>query len=147
MARGPKPKPVSAESDSKKRVRFIFEPDRSSPNGITFHWLIHSVYGGKKKAASATRAFWLPFAYRDSGSYSDAELKELAQQSIWQMEEQIQHLREAFALDAPGRTNTPAAQPPILISQPPSNNAVDSSISISPSVSDRAILEDFSDAL
>ena len=89
--------------NSKGRVRFIFEPDRTSPNGITYSWLLNKTYKGKEKAATATRAFWLPFAYRDSGDYSEAELRELAQQSIWKMEEQIQHLREAFGLETSTR--------------------------------------------
>ena len=88
----------SVNSGNKPRVRFIFEPDRTSPNGITYSWLIHDAYSGKEKAATATRAFWLPFAYRQSGNYSEAELRDLAQQSIWQMEAQIQHLREEFDL-------------------------------------------------
>ena len=90
---------------NKPRVRFIFEPDRTSPNGITYSWLIHDAYSGKEKAATATRAFWLPFAYRHSGNYSEAELRDLAQQSIWQMEAQIQHLREEFDLGI-ARPNT-----------------------------------------
>ena len=90
----PKEKPAN-----KARVRFIFEPDRASPNGITYTWLIHKAYDGKEKAATATRAFWMPFAYRDKGDTSEAELRELAQQSIWRMEEQIQHLRETFGLE------------------------------------------------
>jgi hypothetical protein len=57
-----------------------------------------TAYSGKEKAATATRAFWLPFAYRHSGDYSEVELRDLAQQSIWQMEAQIQHLREEFDL-------------------------------------------------
>ncbi len=130
MARPRNNSPASTETDSaksanKERVRFIFEPDRHSPNGITFSWLIHSTYGGKEKAATATRAFWLPFAYRDSGNYAAAELKELAQQSIWRLEEQIQHLQEAFGLDAAGRspiTHTPN-QPtlPAVAAKPPTS--------------------------
>ena len=96
--RSPSPSPDPANPDKKSRVRFIFEPDRTSPNGITYSWLIHDAYSGKEKAATATRAFWLPFAYRHSGNYSEAELRDLAQQSIWQMEAQIQHLREEFDL-------------------------------------------------
>jgi hypothetical protein len=88
-----------AKPVNKARVRFIFEPDRASPNGITYTWLIHKAYDGKEKAATATRAFWLPFAYQDKGDASEAELRELAQQSIWRMKEQIQHLREAFGLE------------------------------------------------
>ena len=100
-----------AKSANKARVRFIFEPDRSSPNGVTYSWLLHKTYNGKEKAATATRAFWLPFAYRDSGDYSEAELRELAQQSIWKMEEQIQHLREAFGLET--STRSVASAPPV----------------------------------
>ena len=92
-------KPSEEKSPKHKpRVRFIFEPDRTSPNGITYSWLIHGTYNGKEKAATATRAFWLPFAYEATGEYSEDDLKELAQQSIWQMEAQIQHLREKFGL-------------------------------------------------
>ena len=65
MARSRQPQsssPGKQTSKSKPRVRFIFEPDRTSPNGITYSWLIHDTYNGKEKAATATRAFWLPFA-------------------------------------------------------------------------------------
>ena len=70
------------------------------PMASPYSWLIHDTYNGKEKAATATRAFWLPFAYRHSGDYSEAELRDPAQQSIWQMEAQIQHLREEFDLGA-----------------------------------------------
>jgi hypothetical protein len=62
MPRKQNPSSTSASkgSGSKPRVRFIFEPDRTSPNGITYSWLIHGTYNGKEKAATATRAFWLP---------------------------------------------------------------------------------------
>ena len=98
MPRRPSASSSDGSSKNKQRVRFIFEPDRISPNGITYFWLIHDTYNGKEKAATATRAFWPPFAYRHSGNYSEAELRDLAQQSIWQMESQIQHLREEFEL-------------------------------------------------
>ena len=140
------PQPETEKSTKKSRVRFIFEPDRASPNGITFHWLIHKAYGGKNKAASATRAFWLPFAYKDSGECSEAELKELAQQSVWQMEEQIQHIRETFELDSPIRANAPVSQPSIVVPQQASTSASVSS-PISAPVNDGDMLDDFSDAL
>ncbi len=98
MPRRPSKLPTDGSSTNKPRVRFIFEPDRTSPHGITYSWLIHDTYNGKEKAATATRTFWLPFAYRHSGNYSEAELRDLAQQSISQMEAQIQHLREEFDL-------------------------------------------------
>ena len=102
MPRKPSESPENNSSKSKPRVRFIFEPDRTSPNGITYSWLIHGTYKGKDKAATATRAFWLPFAYEASGDHSEAELRDLAQQSIWQMEAQIQHLREKFGIGVGG---------------------------------------------
>ena len=102
MPRKPSESPENNSSKSKPRVRFIFEPDRTSPNGITYSWLIHGTYKGKDKAATATRAFWLPIAYEASGEYSEAELRDLAQQSIWQMEAQIQHLREKFGIGIGG---------------------------------------------
>ena len=98
MPRRPSASSSDGSSKNKPRVRFIFEPDRTSPNGITYSWLIHDTYNGKEKAATATRAFWLPFAYQHSGNHSEGELRDLAQQSIWQMEAQIQHLREEFDL-------------------------------------------------
>jgi hypothetical protein len=56
----------SVNPGNKPRVRFIFEPDRTSPYGITYTWLIHDTYNSKEKAATATRASWLPFACRHS---------------------------------------------------------------------------------
>lgn len=105
-----KPSPVASLSPgTKERVRFTFEPDRNSPNGVAFSWLIHKAYDGKEKAGTAVRAFWLPFAQRDRGDQSEAELGELVQQCIWRLEEQIQFLREKFDLDAPTRPTPPSS--------------------------------------
>jgi hypothetical protein len=151
--------PDSAKSANKERVRFIFEPDRHSPNGITFSWLIHNTYGGKEKAATATRAFWLPFAYRDNGNYAEVELKELAQQSIWRLEEQIQHLQEAFGLDAVGRSAIGKPLPPStfpgVTAPPPATgveatpipSAIESPASSALRSQDGALLDEFSDAV
>jgi 23S rRNA A2030 N6-methylase RlmJ len=133
---------MSAKSASKERVRFIFEPDRASPNGITYSWLIHKTYDGKEKAATATRAFWLPFAYRDKGDASEAELRELAQQSVWRMEEQIQHLREAFGLE----NSQAIAQE--LSSSPTPSEAESSTWSASfAAKSETGLLDEFSEVL
>ncbi|MEO1351949.1 MAG: hypothetical protein AAFW84_24615 [Cyanobacteria bacterium J06635_15] len=139
-------------SGNKARVRFVFEPDRSSPNGITYAWLIHETYKGKEKAATAVRAFWLPFAYRDSGDHSEAELKELAQQSIWRMEEQIQHLRESFGLEsAPAMVgaaegandvSVPVTQVDLPVSDKPTLPRGDISL-----LAQDELIDDFSDVL
>lgn len=110
---------------SKERVRFIFEPDRNSPNGMTYSWLIHTTYDGKEKAASATRSFWMPFAARDSGKYSEAELQEVAQQCIWRLEEQIQFLRENFGVDTPNRQGI-APLPPATTASSSATNSTES---------------------
>lgn len=101
--------------NTKDRVRFIFEPDRNSSNGITYSWLIHNAYDGKEKAAAAARSFWMPFAARDSGKFSETELRELAQQCLWRLEEQMNYIRENFDLELPNRVvapSTSALNPP-----------------------------------
>jgi hypothetical protein len=153
----------TAKSTNKERVRFIFEPDRHSPNGVTFGWLIHKTYGGKEKAATATRAFWLPFAYRDHGNSSEAELKEMAQQCIWLLEEQIQHLREAFGLETSLRPIAPTPSPapiPDVASVPASSrvgatsaspseieNSQTSHINTGAGTGDIGVLDEFGDAV
>ena len=111
--------------NTKDRVRFIFEPDRNSPNGITYSWLIHNAYDGKEKAAAATRSFWMPFAARDSGKFSDVELRELAQQCLWRLEEQMNHLRDNFDLEVPNRPAiaSPSALTPPAVESPPTEAA------------------------
>ena len=135
---------------NKERVRFIFEPDRASPNGITYTWLIHKAYDGKEKAATATRAFWLPFAYRDKGDASDSELRELAQQSIWRMEEQIQHLREAFGLENTGRPSADTSAPAIaqeIPASPSSSEAISTWSANLAARSETGLLDEFSEVL
>jgi hypothetical protein len=149
-----KPGKVPTESGNKSRVRFIFEPDRTSPNGITYSWLIHGTYKGKEKAATATRAFWLPFAYEASGDYSEAELRDLAQQSIWQMEAQIQHLREKFGIGVGGSSlatetlvtseSVATAAPESTVQLPPTP-APD--LMVQPSTQDADLLDEFADVL
>ena len=149
-----KPGKVPTESGNKSRVRFIFEPDRTSPNGITYSWLIHGTYKGKDKAATATRAFWLPFAYEASGDYSEAELRDLAQQSIWQMEAQIQHLREKFGIGIGGSSlatetlvtsesvTTVAAEGTVQLSPTPAPNPT-----VQASTQEADLLDEFADVL
>ena len=63
-----KPGKSSTESGNKPRVRFIFEPDRTSPNGITYSWLIHGTYNGKEKAATALGHSGCPLLMKPRGS-------------------------------------------------------------------------------
>ena len=138
-------KPGRPPSETGKgRVRFIFEPDRTSPNGMTYSWLIHQTYNGKEKAATAVRAFWLPFAYQEADESTEAELKDLAQQSIWQMEAQIQHLRESFGLPVTPATTTTAPPTPL----PETASApVPTASSLEALTQDADLLDDFADVL
>ena len=154
MPRKPSESPENNSSKSKPRVRFIFEPDRTSPNGITYSWLIHGTYKGKEKAATAARAFWLPFAYEASGDYSETELRDLAQQSIWQMEAQIQHLREKFGIGIGGSSlatetlvtsesvTTVAAEGTVQLSPTPAPNPT-----VQASTQEADLLDEFADVL
>jgi hypothetical protein len=147
MPRRPSASSSDGSSKNKPRVRFIFEPDRTSPNGITYSWLIHDAYSGKEKAATATRAFWLPFAYRHSGNYSEAELRDLAQQSIWQMEAQIQHLREEFDLGLARPSTTElvgATEAEKLNTETISGSALVQPVTVAPPTD---LLDEFTDAL
>ena len=138
-------KPGRPPSETGKgRVRFIFEPDRTSPNGMTYSWLIHQTYNGKEKAATAVRAFWLPFAYQEADESTEAELKDLAQQSIWQMEAQIQHVRESFGLTVTPATTTTAPPTPL----PDTASApVQTASSLEVLTQDADLLDDFADVL
>jgi hypothetical protein len=139
-------KPSTDGTVGKPRVRFIFEPDRTSPNGITYSWLIHDTYNGKEKAATATRAFWLPFAYRHAGNHSEGELRDLAQQSIWQMEAQIQHLREEFdlGLARPSTTELVGAPDAENLQAEPGSSLVQPVAVVAPAAD---LLDEFTDAL
>ena len=97
-------------------------------------------------------AGWLKFAYEATGEYSEDELKELAQQSIWQMEAQIQHLREKFGL---GVGPASLATEPLVSSG--SVAAAEDSQSVAPAVAppqtgtvvptDADLLDEFADVL
>ncbi|MGJ3248136.1 MAG: hypothetical protein ACFE0I_18885 [Elainellaceae cyanobacterium] len=106
----------------------------------------------------------MPFVYRDSGSYSDEELREFAQQSIWQMEEQIQQLRKSFGLDLPihlavhsahRQTTNVRSIPQKVVAPASSSNrnavsktdSVEGEFSSSTRLAEADILDDFADAL
>jgi hypothetical protein len=102
MARPAKPKPAE-----EKRVRFTFEPRGNTAHGLVFEWIIHKAFDGKAKVGLAVKAFWLPFACRGRAEYSEAELREIAQQSIHHLEDQIQLIRESFGIEASRSLSVP----------------------------------------
>lgn len=104
MARPAKPKPAE-----EKRVRFTFEPRGNTAHGMVFEWIIHTAFDGKAKVGLAVKAFWLPFACRSKAKHSEAELREIAQQSIRHLEDQIQLIRESFGIEAPRSLSVPVS--------------------------------------
>lgn len=142
----------STKLTSKEQVRFVFEPDRNSPNGILLTWCLHHTFDGKEKVAAAARSFWLPFAYQALSSYSKVALQELAQQCIWRIEEQIQFLRSRFDLEKPIYQSTiaPPLESPVSPSQLNLNSFIqqgDCSPFLIDSEIDEAFINDFLDAL
>ena len=102
MARPAKPKPAE-----EKRVRFTFEPRGNTAHGLVFEWIIHKAFDGKAKVGLAVKAFWLPFACRSKAEHSEADLREIAQQSIRHLEDQIQLIRESFGIEVPRSLSVP----------------------------------------
>lgn len=93
------------------RVRFTFQVPEKSQNGEVLLWLLYKEHGSlaKDKALEAVRAFWLPLARKDAGSYSPQEFREIAQLAIWRLEEQILYLRSCFGLPAMAAEILPTA--------------------------------------
>jgi hypothetical protein len=82
-------------------IKFRFRPLLSTPDGILLDYL-------KKQETSiishemmlkALRAFWLPDAYQHCGKKKRQELKKLAQNMIFVLEEQANYLRTVFDIE------------------------------------------------
>jgi len=98
--------------DNRLDIRFRFRPSPRTPDGILLHYL-------RKQAATqishemvlkALRAFWLPDAYQDCGAKKGQELRKLAINTIFALEEQANYLRTIFGIER----QQPMYQAPIL---------------------------------
>jgi hypothetical protein len=87
--------------DNRLDIRFRFRPSPKTPNGILLNYL-------KKQGTSlisnemmlrAARAFWLPEAYQDCGAKKGQELKKLAINMIFALEDHALHLRTVFGIE------------------------------------------------
>ncbi len=82
-----------------RRVPFYlrFYPSITSPDGILLDYLKEQLPPVKAEMIlKALRAYWLAEAYQSSGKKRGQELKRLAQQMIFTIEEQANHLRVVF---------------------------------------------------
>ncbi|WP_341531423.1 hypothetical protein WKK05_37580 (plasmid) [Nostoc sp. UHCC 0302] len=85
-----------------KRVpyRFRTDIDVESLDGILTNFLRSkdAAITEKEKVIGATRAYWLPFALKEKGEYSDDQLKQHARAAIYKLRMHINYLAENFGL-------------------------------------------------
>jgi len=81
--------------------RFRAQPSATSPDGILLSYLHEQLPSVKSEMIlKAIRAYWLAEAYQACNKKRGQELKNLAQQMIFSLEEQIAYLRVVFNLPA-----------------------------------------------
>ena len=81
--------------------RFRAQPSATSPDGILLSYLHEQLPSVKSEMIlKALRAYWLAQAYQACNKKRGQELKNLAQQMIFSLEEQITQLRVVFNLPA-----------------------------------------------
>ncbi len=81
--------------------RWRSQPSATSPDGILLSYLNDQLPSVKSEMIlKALRAYWLAQAYQASNKKRGQELKKLAQQMIFSLEEQITQLRVVFNLPA-----------------------------------------------
>lgn len=81
--------------------RFRAQPSVTSPDGILLSYLNDQLPSVKSEMIlKAIRAYWLAEAYQACNKKRGQELKKLAQQMIFSLEQQITYLRVVFDLPA-----------------------------------------------
>ncbi len=91
-------------------IKFRFQPMAKSPDGILLEYLknhLNSASITQELVLKALRAYWLVDAYQHSGA-KKAELKRLAQNTIFALEEHANYLRTVYGLARP------VAYPPMV---------------------------------
>jgi hypothetical protein len=81
-------------------IVFRFRPTAESPDGQLLQYLkrLGSTSISNEMVLKALRAFWLPDTYQNCGS-KKAELKRLAQNTIFCLEEHANYLRHCFGIE------------------------------------------------
>lgn len=81
--------------------RWRSQPSATSPDGILLSYLNDQLPSVKSEMIlKALRAYWLAEAYQACNKKRGQELKKLAQQMIFSLEQQITYLRVVFNLPA-----------------------------------------------
>lgn len=90
------------DKDKQLDITFRFQPMPSTPDGILLDYLKQQVKPVRSEMVlKALRAYWLAQAYQCCGGKRGQELKKLAINMIFALEEQANHLRVVFGLERP----------------------------------------------
>lgn len=85
------------------QVDFRFQMSTSSPYVLLIKYLSpknkKTEFPRQNMIVWALAAFWHPIACKWSGSFTDAQLKQKARASIYQLQQQIVYLAHAFGLE------------------------------------------------
>lgn len=84
--------------------RFRLQPLKSAPDAVLLKFIKSQGKIGNDLMLRAIRAFWLPIAYEKYGTKQEQDLKRLAINMIFVLEEQANYLRTAFNLTRPMAT-------------------------------------------
>lgn len=91
--------------DERLDIRIRFRASVSNPNGVLLRFLKKQEPAGfaRELLLKAARAFWLAEAYRDCGGKRGAELRALAQNMVFILEDQADSIRVMFNLERPSK--------------------------------------------
>ena len=83
-------------------IKFRFQPLRSSPDGILLDYIknrqeLDSI--SNEMVLKALRAYWLADAYQNCGAKKGQQLKKLAINMIFALEEHANYLRTVFGIE------------------------------------------------
>lgn len=88
-----------------ERINFrpCFNPKASSCNGVLVSYLQqgNGVSDGKEMLLQAARAFWMPFAYEESGQFTAEQVRQVALSACDALEQHICYIRQSFNLSVP----------------------------------------------
>ncbi len=97
------PKDLAAplQEPQSQRVKWTYQTDRSTTDGVVFAWLLAQSprRSGKERANEAVRAFYSAFAYRDLPEAPTTLAREMAVQALWVLVGRLFSLAETFDLD------------------------------------------------
>jgi hypothetical protein len=89
--------------DNRLDIVFRFRPSANSPDGLLLSYLknLGVTPLSNEMVLKALRAFWLPDTYESCGSKRGKELKRLARDTIFCLEEHANYLRNHFGIERP----------------------------------------------